>query len=262
MRVTTCTINVGKSLGNQSLVLDLFSFVDVVFILERPVGRSGKVLDNKDGNFELMFFHENIEVEVFVNTRCLGLFSLVRGWEQGVIISYVDVDGIVRKFGGVYLRPGENAAKVKGWLENCNECDIVVRDFNARHPMSGEKSGDHATNTYGRFLFEYANNMFEIDSSNEKTFRNRSSIDLCLYKDKVKNNWTNKAALEHSGILKKLSVGIPDNLAPVRVAWKKIEWKLVQKQLRNISLRNGDRDDITKLVTELLRTQQLRSTCK
>jgi len=78
MRVTTCTINVGKSIGNRELAMDILSFVDILFILEVPVSRNEEKEECEKTGLELSSFCKGSEVEVFVRTDVVGLVSLVR----------------------------------------------------------------------------------------------------------------------------------------------------------------------------------------
>ena len=72
MRVTTCTINVGKSLGNRELVMELLSFVDLFFILEAPAKRNEEKEECERAGFELFSICKGSGVEVFVKTDIVG----------------------------------------------------------------------------------------------------------------------------------------------------------------------------------------------
>jgi len=44
MFITTLSINVGRSRANRSFVMDVFSFIDLLFIVDPPERRMGVVL--------------------------------------------------------------------------------------------------------------------------------------------------------------------------------------------------------------------------
>jgi len=56
MFITTLSINVGRSRANRSLVMDVFSFVDLLFIVDPPrqADRGGVVHEHVD--FDLFSF--------------------------------------------------------------------------------------------------------------------------------------------------------------------------------------------------------------
>jgi hypothetical protein len=62
--------------GNRSLVMDMFSFVDVFFIVEPPVSEGGKCVAYENDLYELLLFVEASGVEVFVKGCMMGWFSL------------------------------------------------------------------------------------------------------------------------------------------------------------------------------------------
>jgi len=103
MKITTCTINVGKGIVNRLLIIDVFSFVDVFFILERPVKRDGRNIVHEHGDFDLFSFECEGGVEVFVRTSIVGLFSLETHNKCSVDLSYVGRDDVSRCIGGVYI---------------------------------------------------------------------------------------------------------------------------------------------------------------
>jgi len=141
MRVTTCTINVGKSLGNRELGMELLSFVDLFFILKAPAKRNDEKEECERAGFELLSFCKGSGVEVLVKTDIVGLVSLVRHNELSTVVRYNNAKGEEKLFGGVYLRPGKKKEEAMEKLDSLNDCDIIVGDLNARHPRWGSGGG-------------------------------------------------------------------------------------------------------------------------
>ena len=98
-------INVGRHAGNRGMVMDLFSFVDIFFILEPPHTAGADFVQMEEGCYDLFSFVKGSGVEVFVRSQFVGLFDLVRHGDAGVTIGCF-VDGVRMVFGGVYVHPG------------------------------------------------------------------------------------------------------------------------------------------------------------
>jgi len=96
-------IIVGGGARNRRLVMDVFSFVDVLFVLDRPVVDGGLV-DSEDGGCVLFSFRAGSGVEVWVRRGCVGLFSLVAHNEWCASIGFWRC-GKELVLSGVYIRP-------------------------------------------------------------------------------------------------------------------------------------------------------------
>jgi len=229
MRVTTSTINVGKSLGNRELVMELLSFVDLFFILEAPAKRNEEKEECERAGFELFSFCKGSGVEIFVKADIVGLVSLVRHNEWSTVVRYSTNKGEEKLFGGVYLRPGEKKEETMGKLESLNNCDIIAGDLNARHPRWGSNGGDNHKNTYRYAVNDYANDHgYRIDAPDVPTFRYISVIDICLKKGDERSTWTDKAALEHQEIITRLDMAIPNDYIEPKLHGKRLigkRWK-------------------------------------
>ena len=56
MRFTTLAINVSGGRGNRAVVMDVFSFVDVLFVVDPPRGDGGGLVPHEMGVFDLFSF--------------------------------------------------------------------------------------------------------------------------------------------------------------------------------------------------------------
>jgi len=74
MFITTLSINVGRSRANRSLVMDVFSFVDLLFIVDPPHKADGGGVVHEHVDFDLFSFVQASGVEVFVRSSLSGLF--------------------------------------------------------------------------------------------------------------------------------------------------------------------------------------------
>jgi hypothetical protein len=88
MFITTCTINVGKGVGNRSLVMEIFSFVDLFFILEPPVDSGGNFMAHENVFYDLLSFEKGSGVEVFVRSSMLGMFTMGEHGRCGASVKY------------------------------------------------------------------------------------------------------------------------------------------------------------------------------
>lgn len=134
MKITTLTINVAGGTGNRAVVLDVFSFVDVVFIVDPPLRSDGSLVPH-EGNVdkELFSFVVGSGVEVFVRSALVELFDVVRHDVDGVTVGFVN-RGKRFLMRGIYVRPGRSRRDWDGFVANWDGCDVIMGDFNARHP--------------------------------------------------------------------------------------------------------------------------------
>ena len=246
-------------MGNRELVMELLSFVDLFFILETPAKRNEEKEECERAGFELFSFCKGSGVEVFVKTDIVGLVSLVRHNEWSTVVRYNNNKGEEKLFGGVYLTPGGRKEEAMLKLNSMDDCDTIAGDLNARHPRWGATGGDNHTNTYGYAVNEYAKrHRYRIDAPDVPTFRDISAIDICLKKGNERSTWTDKAALEHQGIITRLDMEIPINNIEPQIAWKKVDWREMENQLKVISEDGGGWNDITELVNKQPRKRRFR----
>ena len=170
------------------MVMEVLSFVDIFFILDPPVERNGENVENEVGVFELFSFVKGSGVEVFVRTGLVGWMEMI---EHNENICKIKMRNNQKEIiiGGTYWRPGKSVKEMEKWMYNMKDCNVVTGDFNARNPKWGRRSGDTATNVYGRQLEKWIKeNGYEIHEHCEKTFRQTSTIDLAVYRTNEKYN--------------------------------------------------------------------------
>ena len=236
MRVTTCTINVGRGEGNRTMIMEVLSLVDIFFILDPPVERNGGNVENEVEVFELFSFVKGSGVEVFVRTGLVGWMEMV---EHNENICKIKMRNGQKEMviGGTYWRPGKSVKEIERWMENMEDCNVVKGDFNARNPKWGKKSGDTTTNVYGRQLEKWIEKKgYEIHEHHEKTFRQTSTIDLAVYRTNEKYNvkTTDKTGIEHKGLIGRHTITKLENQTKGNIAWKKVDWKKVEKEIEEI----------------------------
>src|SRR5437879_33951 len=105
MRVKICTLNVGGGVGNRTVGMEMFSFVDVFFIVDPTIGVGRSFISGEGNGFDLFSFCKGSGVEVFVRREVVGLFSLVWHDDFMVVLEYRNERGERKRLGGVYLRP-------------------------------------------------------------------------------------------------------------------------------------------------------------
>jgi len=87
--VNICTINVGASVGNRSLMFEIFSYYDVFFIVDLLVGVNRGHVDGDIGNIVLVSFVDSAGGAVYVQESLLDAFDLVYLGVVGCIISFM-----------------------------------------------------------------------------------------------------------------------------------------------------------------------------
>ena len=102
MHFTVLSINMGRSRANRSLMMDVFSFVDLFFILEPPRAVDGGCVVHEHVDFDLFSFVQASGVEVFVQSLLSGLF-LIDSHDMVTCIVMYDVGSEQRRIRGVYV---------------------------------------------------------------------------------------------------------------------------------------------------------------
>jgi len=258
MLYNALAINVGGSIHNRSVVMDVFSFVHVLFILDPPIG-SGRVCQ-ESGGFVLFMFEEGCDVEVYVRYECLGWFVPGRiGGSSACVVYRENGEDVV--IGGVYVRPKMLKAVWDEEMIGLRDADIVIGDFNARH---GDWDGD-GWNLKGDWTFEYFRRQgMTVCRPGGPTFRGVSTIDLCATRHPIISvQYTGKCGLEHDAILLKLSCDAPDNINRRRPAWKKVDQPKLWEDIRGLSdLQDNELwPGIRKIVDGLPRSRHAHRSC-
>src|SRR5437588_2926017 len=174
MRVKVCVINVGGGVGNRSVCMERFSYVDVFMIVDPPVGVGGGFVHGEENGFDLFSFCEGSVGEVFVRREMVGLFLLGVHNDVMVTLEYENREGGSESLGGVYLRPRDGSEYRKS-LDRIVDCDVLVGDWNARNVIWGGKGGDKKTSTRGRDLESWMKEKdYKVVEHDKPTFRNIS----------------------------------------------------------------------------------------
>jgi len=126
------SINVGGGYRNRTLALELFSFLDIVFVIDSPQAEDGGWKGHGDDGRDLFSFVKGCDVKVYVRSGLVGLFEIVAHDVEGVTILYEDGGGR-KSIRGVYVRPeklrGDWDRIAASWVG----VDTICGDFNAWH---------------------------------------------------------------------------------------------------------------------------------
>jgi len=232
MLLNICTIKVGASVGNRAVVCDVFSPVDVFFIVDPPVDGLGGFVDGDVGGFTCLSGTVRSDVHVSVRSSFVGLFDVVWVDARGVVVSVVS-DGIARRIGGVYLRLGLKVASVDEFLTPYKDCDILLGDMNAWNDRWGHVADVCSDNSQGRAVSRVLADMdFMVPST--ATHDAVSIIDLCGFRWRPhRYRISHRAGLPHAGQIVKICVDI-DILPDPKPAYKRARWDLVEQALCDI----------------------------
>ena len=260
MRVQLCIINVGGGIGNRDMVFDVFSFVDIIFILDSPYDRGRGYVQAESGDFELFSFVEGSGIEVYVRSGITGWVEVVKHGEAYVVIEVEAQGGEKQRIGGVYFRPERGVASVERMVEGLEACDMITGDFNARHEVWGKRAGDNRRNPYGPFINRWTTRYGFIPMIHESpTFRSSSVIDLTFTKGKeTRVMLKDELGLEHCAQVIRLNIWPPENVPQARIAWKQVDWKKMEKDLEGVN----QWEDIRLIMKELPRSKGKGGKCK
>jgi len=104
----------------MSLMMDVFSFVDLFFIIDCPEDNGVAVVHDSIG-LDLFSFITSSGIGVYIRSSLVGLFKLVRHDTRGVCISIYDRDEKI-VVGGVYVRSGVKKNLFPELLKTCDCC--------------------------------------------------------------------------------------------------------------------------------------------
>ena len=215
MYFTALSINMGRSRANRSLVMDIFSFVDFLFILEPPRTGDGGCVVHEHGEFDLFSFVHASGVEVFVRSSLSGLF-LIDNHDMATCTVMYDVGGEQRRIGGVYVHPTTAHPQWLAIKHSWDACDYLMGDFNEKHDRWNHvvgRNGGYISDLHGVWLSDYCDNRgLMIDIPGCFTFRNVSTIDLFVGPSDVQVSYNGKAGLEHIAIIARLEIEEPANM--------------------------------------------------
>jgi len=225
MFITTLSINVGQSRANRSLVMDVFSFVDLLFIVDPPRKADGGGVVHEHVDFDLFSFVQASGVEVFVRSSLSGLF-LVDLHDMVTCVIVYDVGGVRKRIGGVYVPPKMDRLGWSACEETWDDCDFLMGDFNARHDSWNSYPSHGSMNIadcHGLWLTLFCDRKrLLVHPPMGCTFRNVSPIDLFIGKSITRVSYDGKAGLEHVAIIARLEIDEPVDMTRRRPSWRNI----------------------------------------
>jgi len=222
MFITTLSINVGRSRANRSLVMDVFSFVDLLFIVDPPRKADGGGVVHEHVDFDLFSFVQASGVEVFVRSSLSGLF-LVDLHDMVTCVIMYDVGGVRRRIGGVYVPPTADRHEWAAFEPTWVDCSFLMGEFNARQSDWDPNPSGGSARGHGIWLKRFCDRHgLLVHSPGQKTFRNISVIDLFIGTGDTRVSYDTKAGLEHAAIIARLEIDEPVDLARRRPASRRI----------------------------------------
>ena len=232
MFINLCVINVGASVGNRAIVCDVFSFVDILFIVDPPVDGLGNYVDGDIGNFVMITGTEKCDVCIYVRRSLQGLVDVSWIDAHGVILNVV-ADGIVRRIAGVYLRPHLRVDELTSILAPYLDCSVIVGDMNARHDRWGYVADVGGHNQQGQTLARLLADM-DFMVPTVPTHQGMSVIDLCAFRWKLrKYRISQRAGLPHAAQILKFVVDT-DRLPKPKPQYTKANWDCIKGDLGDI----------------------------
>ena len=215
MFITTLSINVGRSRATSSLVMDVFSFLDLLFIVDPPRKADGGGVVHEHVDFDVFSTVPESGVEVFVRSSLSRLFLVDMHNMMTCVIMY-DVGGVRKRVGGVYVPPKVDRLGWTACETTWDSCDFLLRDFNAKHaewnpcPRPGSMQ---ISDCHGLWLKQFCNrNGLIVHPPTGCTFWNISAIDLYVGNSNTRVSYDGKAGLEHVAVITRLEVDEPTDM--------------------------------------------------
>jgi len=112
--------------------MDVFSFVDLLFVVDPPHKVDGGSVVHEHVDFDLFSFVQASGVEVFLRSSLSSLF-LVDVHDMMTCVIIYDVGGVRRRIGGVYVPPKMDTLEWSACETTWDDCDFLMGDFNAKH---------------------------------------------------------------------------------------------------------------------------------
>jgi len=233
--------------------MDVFSFVDILFIGECPRSVEGLHIALDNVNMELFSFVQGSGVEVFIKAEVCGMFQVVEHNVWGCIVSFVK-RGMEKKFTGCYVHPDMRAGErqlLSTWLGNTS---MAMGDFNCKHPRwaSPGETISRSSMVKGKWLSDTIDHYrWDVYVPGNFTFDNSSTIDLCIGERlALKVEYVDKAGLQHMAILARLTVDECSNMVQVRPHLGRITRDTMKEALERVE-KNKDCDLWTSMVDEV-----------
>jgi len=180
MFINLCFINVVASIGNRSVVCDVFSYVDVIFIVDPAVDDNGVCVDGDVGDFVFVSGVDGCDAHAYIRWSLLGLFDVVCSNRYGLILrTYCSRKEFC--VGGIYLRPGMLSVDVDRALRVFLDCHVLAGDMNARgdrwRHVADVGGHNHQGTTVARVLAD-----FDFMVPSIPTHDGTTVIDLCAFR--------------------------------------------------------------------------------
>jgi len=218
------SINVRGGARNRRFVMETFSFVDVLFVLDPPVVERGLV-NGDDGGRELFSFCVGSGVEVWVRRGCVGFFSVVGHSEWCASIGFWR-GGEELVLSGVYIRPARPRAVFTQAINSIPPSTTIIGDLNSRH-----KDWCTTQNSYSGWLREWADqSLMLVIRPDGPTFMGISVIDLYLTMEDVRCEYKD-AGLQHSAILLRTVAQTPPDMERRRPTSRRIDMTELNRDL-------------------------------
>jgi len=226
MFIMTLSINVGRSKANRSLVMDVFSFVHLLFIVDPPRKADGGCVVHEHVDFDLFSFVQASGVEVFVRSSLSGMYIVDKHDLVTCVVMY-DVSGVKKRIGGVYVPPTTKRPEWVAIEMTWEGCDALMGDFNARYAswdLLLRPGSMHINDCWGAWLSSFCDRHdLSVRPPGCSTFRSVNTIDLFIGAPGTWVSYDGKAGLEHVAVIARLEISEPDDLVRRRPAWRKID---------------------------------------
>jgi len=131
MCFTIMSIKIGGTRLNISLAMNVFSFVDLFFIIDCSEDNGVAVVHDSTG-LDLFSFVTGSGLGVYIRSLLVGLFRLVRHDAGGDCMTFYDRDEMII-VGVVCVRPGEKKDLFLELSKTLDSLDCLCGDFNARN---------------------------------------------------------------------------------------------------------------------------------
>jgi len=181
--------------------------------------------------------------------------------EWNVVLSYKEVGKEDRtRMAGVYLKPNRSIVYLRKGMKDLENCDIIMGDLNARHPLWEGRAGDNGINQHRRMIRSWTeDNGFDALEHDHKTFRTVSVINLTLYKRNgtiLKVQLIDKMGLEHCGQVVRKCLEEPVGLMEKGIARRKVDWKDMEEKLKDLKEDGeGGWEGLKRIVEGLIKTK-------
>jgi len=193
-------------------VMDVFSFVDLFFIVDPPHKADGACVLYEHVDFDLFSFVQGSGVEVFVRSSLLGLF-LVDSHDLVTWVVMFDVGGVRRRIGSVYVPPKAGKSEWLAAEATWDDCQFLMGDFNGKNiswNVTWKAGTVNISDCDGMWLSQFCDRKgVLIHPPARPTLRNISAIDLFICASRTRVAYDGTAGLEHPAVIARLKADEP-----------------------------------------------------